>query len=122
MGVTIPESMGLGGGSFIMFYNSTTKDSYAIDAREEAPKAATHDMFHNNSTLSRLGPLAIGVPGELSGYWELHQRSGRLPWNILFDGAIELSRYGFKVGNHLASAIKSNEEYIRNHLSLRSVI
>jgi gamma-glutamyltranspeptidase len=70
--------MGLGGGSFLMFYNSITKDSYAIDAREEAPKAATHDMFHNNSTLSRLGPLAIAVPGELSGYWELHQSSGRL--------------------------------------------
>lgn len=119
MGVTIPESMGLGGGSLIIFYNRTTQDSYAIDAREEAPKTATRDMFHNNPNLSSTGPLAIGIPGELSGYWELHQRSGKLPWNRLFEGAIHLSKYGFKIGSHLADTFKMKEKDIKNHSYFR---
>ena len=119
MGVAIPESMGLGGGGLFMFYNKTTKESYLIDGRETAPKAAHKMMFHNNASLSREGPLAIAVPGQLSAYWELHQRSGRLKWNRLFDGAIRIAKNGFKVSEHLANAIKLNEKHIRSRPSFR---
>ena len=122
MGVTIPESMGLGGGGFFMFYNRTTRESYVIDGREKAPKMATKDMYHSNSNLSEVGPLAISVPGQLSSYWELHQRSGRIKWSDLFDGAIRIAKNGFKVSEHLANAIKLNERHIRSHPSFRFAI
>ncbi|CAG2105880.1 unnamed protein product, partial [Medioppia subpectinata] len=72
MGVTIPESMGLGGGALILIYNTKTNKSFAINAREKAPAAAYKDMykdkgFHNSVD----GPLAIAVPGELHGYWHM---------------------------------------------------
>ncbi|CAG2180383.1 unnamed protein product, partial [Oppiella nova] len=75
MGVTIPESMGLGGGGLIMFYNRSTQQSYAIDAREQAPRYAHKNMFHNTANLSEAGPLAIATPGALAAYWQLHQSS-----------------------------------------------
>ncbi|CAG2170458.1 unnamed protein product [Oppiella nova] len=69
MGVTIPHSMGLGGGCLILVYNSTTKQTVVIDGREEAPKESHRDLFANISCDPRL-PLSIGVPGELAGYWD----------------------------------------------------
>lgn len=117
MGVTIPESTGLGGGGLFMFYNRTTRESYFIDAREKAPKTATKNMFHDSANLSIAGPLAIAVPGQLAGIWQLHQRSGVIRWQRLFDGAIGFAERGFKVSEHMANALKSNEKYIRSHPS-----
>ncbi|CAG2167074.1 unnamed protein product [Oppiella nova] len=108
--------MGLGGGCLILVYNSTTKQTVAIDAREEAPKESHRDLFANISGDRRL-PLSIGVPGELAGYWELHQRFGRLEWSQLFNGAIELSRNGFYVCNHLDNALKYMSRHINNKFS-----
>lgn len=64
MGVTIPESLGLGGGSLIIFYNRTERQAHVIDARESAPNLASKYMFHGNKTLSAYGPLSVAVPGE----------------------------------------------------------
>lgn len=121
MNVAIPESMGLGGGGLFMFYNRTTRESYVIDGREKAPKAAKKDMYNKNSNLAEVGPLAIAVPGQLSAIWELHQRSGKIEWNLLFDGAIRLAKSGVKVSEHLENAIKKNEIHIRSHPSFRFV-
>ena len=118
MGVTIPHSMGLGGGSLILFYNSTTKQTYAIDAREEAPKQSHKDLFLNVTEESRLS-LSIAVPGELAGYWELHQRFGRLEWKQLFERAIDLAENGFYISRHLENALKLNEKSIKKYSSLR---
>ena len=63
MGVTIPESLGLGGGSLLIFYNRTERQSYVIDAREAAPEKASKDMFGGNKSLPAYGPLSIAVPG-----------------------------------------------------------
>ena len=51
-----------------------------IDFRETAPAAAFQDMYNQNITLSLLGGLASGVPGELRGLEHLHQNYGKLSW------------------------------------------
>uniref|UniRef100_A0A7E4ZZ68 Gamma-glutamyltransferase n=1 Tax=Panagrellus redivivus TaxID=6233 RepID=A0A7E4ZZ68_PANRE len=44
LGVTNPQSSGIGGGFIMTFYNQTSKTCIAIDARETAPRAATWDI------------------------------------------------------------------------------
>ena len=51
-GVVHAESSGIGGGGF-MLIRSTNGSLHAINFREMAPLAATEDMFHSNSTISR---------------------------------------------------------------------
>jgi gamma-glutamyltranspeptidase/glutathione hydrolase len=62
-------------------------------------------MYPINSTLSTIGGLAVGVPGELRGWEMLHMRHGKLPWTNLFEPAINVARNGFTVNVDLAAAI-----------------
>ena len=59
------------------------------------------------------GGLAIGVPGELKGFYEAWLRFGRLDWAKLFNPTIKLCEEGFTVEESLANAIASSVFYIR---------
>ena len=61
----------------------------------------------------------ILVPGVVKGLWEAHQRFGRLPWKDLFQPAIKLARYGFRIHGALAKAIEKKNDFIDSNLGLR---
>lgn len=61
------------------------------------------------------------MPGEILGYWEMHQRYGRLPWSVLFQPTIKLCREGHYVSKHMASALKSKEQQVRDEPSLAEI-
>ncbi|CAB3359782.1 Hypothetical predicted protein [Cloeon dipterum] len=121
-GVSSLQSMGLGGGFFMTIYNGTTKEAFALNAREVAPGAAYEDMFEGNSTLSQLGGLSVAVPSELKGYWELYQRFGSLPWARLIQPTIDLCESGIDVGPYLASRIKQKEAEILASPTIRELL
>ena len=56
----------MGGGTFILIAmaNGTSE---VVDAREQAPAAATEAMFVGDPNASLTGGAAIAVPGELQG-------------------------------------------------------
>lgn len=58
------------------------------------------------------GASAIAVPGEIAGYWEAHQRFGKLKWSELFQEAIKLAEEGYEVNSALAGAINSKRSII----------
>ena len=49
--------------------------------------------------------MAVGVPGEIAGYWEMHQKFGNLPWSDLFQPTIDLCRKGMPMSSGLKGAI-----------------
>ena len=57
-------------------YDASSGRSFSLDAREAAPMASTPDMFHGDPEASTHGPLSVGVPGEIAGYWAAKQRFG----------------------------------------------
>jgi gamma-glutamyltranspeptidase / glutathione hydrolase len=71
------------------------------------PAAGNETMYSNNTnpTASIIGGLAVGVPGEIRGWEMLHKRHGKLPWNVLFQPAINLARNGFIVNAGLATRL-----------------
>ncbi|KAF0304776.1 Glutathione hydrolase 1 proenzyme [Amphibalanus amphitrite] len=114
-GVVNPHSMGIGGGFVLTLYNHTTGMAETLVARERAPAAAYADMYEEPAE-AQTGGRSIAVPGEVPGYWAVHQRYGRLPWRTLFQPAISLCRYGIPVSHsvHKALTNKRIQRLLRN--------
>lgn len=107
-------SSGIGGGGFMVVRhpNGTSK---AFNFREVAPALADKHMYDNMPLLSKLGGLAVGVPGELAGLDAAFQMysSGKLAWRDLIDPVIKLNRGGFSVEEPLERAAGIAVEILR---------
>ncbi|XP_071835000.1 glutathione hydrolase 1 proenzyme-like isoform X2 [Apostichopus japonicus] len=107
------QSSGIGGGVFILYYDRETQKKVFYNGRERAPLGATENMYEANATLSQKGGLAIGVPGEVKAFWELHKEYGKLAWKDLFAPSIKFAREGFVVPVSLSKAIAAREDDIK---------
>jgi len=114
-----PQSSGIGGGAFILYYDATTKNIYAWDGREKAPMNFSENIFLNSNGKKKgfieavSGGLAVGVPSLVPMLEKAHGVHGNMPWKSLFDDAIKLSTEGFIVGNRLAKLI-SRAPHLKN--------
>ena len=62
IGVHNLQLAGIGGGGFLMYYNSSMKQAFAIDFREKAPQEIPENvmkMFKNNKDSTRRGTLRV---------------------------------------------------------------
>ena len=116
LAVVLPRAGNIGGGGFMVIYDSKTQKPYSIDFREKAPQMSTRDMYlnadgsFNDMNLSTLGYLASGVPGTVAGLWDVHQKFGSLPWNELLEDAIYFAENGFKITPFLGDILFNYSE------------
>jgi len=112
LGLVEPQSSGLGGGAFALWYDAETGEVTTYDARETAPGAAGPDLFldDNGEPLAFfdavVGGRSVGVPGVPRLLEKMHAEHGRLDWAALFDPAIELAEDGFAVSPRLAGLLE----------------
>ncbi len=106
-----PQSSGVGGGAFLLYWDAASKKMHAFDGREAAPAAATPQRFLEPDgekmkfDKARTGGQSVGVPGTLRLLEAAHRRFGREPWARLFEAAIALAETGFAVSPRLARSI-----------------
>ncbi|GIX05166.1 MAG: gamma-glutamyltransferase [Planctomycetaceae bacterium] len=102
LSVVRPASSGLGGGGFLLYYDAREQRVWAYDYRERAPLAATVDMFSTNADpqASRIGGLAVAVPGAITGWYDIHQQHGKLPWAEVLEPALRLAQQGVPLDPH----------------------
>ncbi len=107
LGLVEPQSSGIGGGGFLLFYNGQTHDIGAYDGRERAPAGATATMFLGedgqamNFLDARTSGRSIGTPLVVAMLKMAHEDHGRLEWAALFEPAIQLATSGFQVSPRL---------------------
>lgn len=108
------HSSGIGGGGFILSRNVDKGDVISIDAREMAPSLASKNMFGKSFVLSKIGGLAIAIPGELKGLDELYKQhgSGRLSWKQLFDPVIQLNERGWNCSKVFETVVAKEDELV----------
>ena len=123
--LTEPQSSGLGGGSFVNYYDAAAKKVRVYDGREAAPAAARPDRFMGAN--GRPVPLfeainsgkAVGVPGLLRVLEMAHRNHGRLPWAKLFEPTIRLAEAGFQVSPRLAKHI-AEDRTLKSNVAARA--
>ena len=113
LGLVEPQSSGLGGGAFMMFYDGVTHEVTAYDGRETAPASATPELFYENGKPlpfidAVLSGRSTGAPGAVAMLALAQKDHGLLPWSGLFGDAERLARDGFVVSPRLAGMIASN--------------
>tara|TARA_B100001059_G_scaffold47502_1_gene40404 strand:- start:84 stop:1775 length:1692 start_codon:yes stop_codon:yes gene_type:complete len=110
LAVTYPIAGNIGGGGFVV-YHTSNGESGSLDFREKAPGKAFKDMYLDDNgdvieDMSTLGGAAVGVPGSISGIFEIHSKFGSLPIKDLFQPSIELAKNGFVITKRQESALK----------------
>ncbi|WP_341703574.1 gamma-glutamyltransferase family protein [Ferrovibrio sp.] len=102
-----PQSSGIGGGAFILYWDAGQKLLYAYDGRETAPAAARPDRFLQpdgrpmDFAAAVVGGRSVGVPGVLRALEAAHRIHGRLDWAAGFQPAIAAATAGFPVSPRL---------------------
>lgn len=99
LAVVHPIAGNLGGGGFLLvrFHNG---DAHFLDYREEAPAAASANMYLDQQGnvipgASTVGPRSVGVPGSVAGMVEAEKQWGKLTLQQVMRPAVRLARDGF---------------------------
>jgi len=128
LAVVYPQAGNLGGGGFMLIRMADGKTHF-IDFREEAPAAATANMYLDAQGnviegASEFGYRAVGVPGSVAGLVYAEKKYGKLTLPQVMSPAIRLAREGFALqwqeardlreDSHLADYPESRRIFQRN--------
>ncbi len=109
-----PQSSGIGGGGFLLYWDAERDDLYSYDGRETAPSQGTDDYLRSadggfkSFSEALTGGASVGVPGLLRMLEMAHRDHGALPWSGLFQPAIDLAEAGFPVSPRLNALIQES--------------
>ncbi|WP_425039491.1 gamma-glutamyltransferase [Primorskyibacter sp. S187A] len=119
LGLVEPQSSGLGGGAFLVWYDANSGAVTTLDGRETAPLAVTPRLFQTAEGEPMgfwdavVGGRSVGTPGTPMLMEEAHKRWGRADWAGLFGPAISLAEDGFTVSERMASSIAGGAERLQ---------
>ncbi len=96
--VVEPAANGMGGDAFALVWDGA--QLHGLNGSGRSPVGLTLDVagshgFHQ--TMPDYGWLTVTVPGAPAAWRDLHQRFGKLPFETLFEAAIEYAEHGYPV-------------------------
>lgn len=106
-----PQSSGIGGGAFMLYFDAATGETIVYDGREMAPAATTTDHWldENGQPLPFLtawtSGRAVGVPGVIAMLAQAHEDHGARDWADNLTFATDLADNGFEISPRLYSLI-----------------
>ncbi len=111
LGLVEPQSSGLGGGAFLVWYDADSGEVTTLDGRETAPLEATPTLFQTDDGETMgffdavVGGRSVGTPGTPALMQAAHDKWGQSDWAGLFAEAIDLAEGGFTVSPRLADLV-----------------
>ncbi|MGU3433233.1 gamma-glutamyltransferase family protein [Actinomycetes bacterium M1A6_2h] len=116
LGLFEPQSSGIGGGAFLLYYDAKSREVQAYDGRETAPASATENYLRYVDDANRTAPLptarasgrSIGVPGVLRLLEAAQGDHGNKKWDSLFAPAVDLADNGFAISPRMAQSISDS--------------
>jgi len=131
LSVVEPMMVGPMGGGYINL-GMADGTSLCIDNYSLAPASATPDMYTPVSDTwpdylltvdreSQVGHKAVGVPGNLKAWDEVHLAHGRLEWEAIVAPAIRYASQGFRCSQYLSRLALDNADDIARFTATASV-
>lgn len=104
LGLVEPTGCGIGGDLFAIVWDSKTKKLYGLNGSGRSPKSLKLDYYKSNNyeKIPAYGPLPVSVPGCVDGWFELHNKFGKIEMQKILAPAISYARNGFPVTELIA--------------------
>ncbi|MEJ8307837.1 gamma-glutamyltransferase [Agrobacterium larrymoorei] len=121
LGLVEPQSSGLGGGSFLVYYDGKSGKLTTFDGRETAPMEAIPTLFLDAKGQplkfmdAVVGGRSVGTPGTVRLLEDVHKRFGKAEWASLLKPAQTLATQGFQVSPRLASLVASEGDRLKTY-------
>jgi gamma-glutamyltranspeptidase / glutathione hydrolase len=100
LNVTEPNLNGLGGDTFVLYYEHETRQVSALNGSGRAPAALSLERLQREGfgeELPPFHPYTITVPGACAALFDLNERFGRLSMAEILTPALHLAEEGFPV-------------------------
>jgi gamma-glutamyltranspeptidase/glutathione hydrolase len=117
LGLMEPTGNGMGGDLFAIVWDAEKKELVGLNASGRAPRAMTLEYFQENGidSIPAFGPLPVSVPGAVDGWFQLHERYGRLDMKEVLAPTIAYAMDGFPVSEVIAQSFESNKVRIAHY-------
>ena len=104
LGLMEPVANGIGGDLFAIVWDAETQKLYGLNASGRSPYLLTIDEVRSkgHERIPYTGVLPQTVPGCVDGWFELHERFGKLPMKQILEPAINYAENGFPVTEVIA--------------------
>jgi gamma-glutamyltranspeptidase/glutathione hydrolase len=123
LGLMEPVGSGIGGDLFAIVWDADKKELAGLNASGRSPKSLTlgHLKSLGLEKIPALGPLPVSVPGAVDGWFELHQRYGKLPMSEVLAPAIRYAREGFPLSEVIAFYWGRNAQNLKDYAGFAEV-
>lgn len=117
LGLVEPTGNGMGGDLFAIIWDAKTQQLYGLNASGRSPYSLTLDYFKKNnmSKIPSHGPLPVSVPGCVDGWYEMHQKFGKLPMADNFAPVIQYAEEGFPVSELIAYYMQRSATFLNKY-------
>ena len=117
LGLMEPTGNGIGGDLYAIVWDARNEELVGLNASGRAPALMTLEYFRERGidVIPSFGPLPVSVPGTVDGWFELHDRYGRLEMADILAPAIAYAREGFPVSEVIARYFVSNARRIGHY-------
>jgi gamma-glutamyltranspeptidase/glutathione hydrolase len=123
LGLVEPTGNGIGGDLFAIVWDAKTKKLYGLNASGRSPESLTLDYFikEGYNRIPSHGPLPVSVPGCVDGWFELHDKFGKLSMQEVLKPAINYAQNGFPVTELIAYYRQGNAHYLQRFLNFKEI-
>ncbi|MCB0847130.1 MAG: gamma-glutamyltransferase, partial [Bacteroidetes bacterium] len=116
LGLVEPTGCGIGGDLFAIVWDAKSQKLHGLNASGRSPKGLDISYFQRNGMdqIPSRGPLAVSVPGCVDGWFELHDRFGKLPMEVILAPTISYAREGFPMTEVISFEMGYDAPYVKD--------
>ncbi|MDA9719896.1 gamma-glutamyltransferase [bacterium] len=123
LGLVEPTGCGIGGDLFAIVWDEKTSQLYGLNSSGPASKKMSIDYVKQQGfkKIPAYGALPVTVPGAVAGWSALHDKFGKLPFENLFNNAIDYANNGFPVTELIAYYLERSSSVFKDYENFSSV-
>ena len=109
LGLMEPTGNGIGGDLFAIVWIENEKKLYGLNASGRSPEGLSLEYFKENDfkSIPAYGPLPVSVPGCVDGWFELHEKFGKIKMRDILSPTIKYAEDGFPVSELVSHYMKN---------------